>query len=67
MENSEAGCLLRTLSETSLCPCLFHGKTRVAVEIGTEFSDVAAAERPTSEGAVVDCALVQSYLEVELR
>jgi len=50
-----------------LCPSLFHGTTKTAVEIGTEFSAVAAAEQPTSGNAAVDCALVQTCLEVELR
>jgi hypothetical protein len=53
-----------------LCPSLFHGTTKTAVgswigidgrpgvEIGTEFSVVAAAEQPTSGNTAVDCALV---------
>jgi hypothetical protein len=57
-------CLLRTPSETVLC--LFHGTTKTVVEIATELSAVAAAERPTFENAAVDCALVRTCLEDEL-
>ena len=57
--------LVRKPLGTALCPSLFHGTTKIVVEIGTEFS-VVAAEQPTSENAAVNCGLIQTCLEVEL-
>ena len=53
-------------SGRTLCLSPFHGRTKDGLEIGTTLSAGAVAERLSFEDGVIDCALVPTYLEVEL-
>ena len=53
-------------SARTLCLSPFHGRTKDGVGIGTKFSAGAVVAHLLSEDGAIDCALVPTYLEVEL-